>query len=700
MTTAGHFPTLGILERLASAARGGAWFLVAVCMAWSAQGSESICTKVRIEISQEVALERQAFEARMTISNNLPNASISDIKAELFFRDESGNPVSFTTDTNNQQADKIFFVRVPEMPAPIPSGSTNKLTWLIIPTTGAGGDNATGRLYFAGATLTYTAMGRTEIVEVEPDFIFVKPQPSLRLDYFLPRETFGDDPLTPSIVEPIEPYFLGLRLLNTGKGPARSVAISSGQPRIVSNDQNLAVSFKITAAAVNDLPVSPQIQVPIGTILSASAATVAWQMETSVYGHVASFDAIYSHSDELGGRVTSLLSEIHTHDLLGIVRVDLPGRDNIRDFLAASKDANNVERVAIFESDGLSITMKAGSSTIIPSSSLFPDLQMSGSGVRRTLAATVPASSERDFVYLKATMPGDVPAAIRRAVRSDGKVLPSGNAWISKTRNPAGQYGHYVNIFDTLVPAALSYDIEFGALAASNQAPVFGLLRNMVVHPGTKLAFALSASDPDGPLPAVSASQLPAGAAFVSGAGAGTFSWTPSSSQIGSYVLAFQASDGITQTAGSMLVKVIDGSKSLLDEWKERWFGADTSDNTANWADPDADGLSNLLEYALDLDPTTSTIESKPVIGRTQVAGKNYLTLTFVHRTEDPKLRLEAVASSDVKLKEDLWTVQTEELPEPQGDLPPGMKRTTFRDSIALEDAGFRFLRLRVSLEP
>jgi hypothetical protein len=656
-----------------------------------AQGAESVCAKVKIELSQEIALERQAFEARMTVTNNLPTGSLSGIQVSLLFRDDSGNPVSFTVDPNDTNSSASFFVRNPEMPASIPSGASQQMTWLIIPRAGAGSGLAQGHLYFVGAMLTYTALDRTESLEIEPDFIFVKPQPSLTLDYFLPKETFGDDPTTATI-EPIEPFTLGLRVLNTGQGPARSVAISSGQPRIVSNDQNLAVSFKITAATVNDLSVQPQIQLPIGTIPPASAAMVAWQMETSVYGHVTSFDAFYSHADELGGRATSLISDSHTHELLGIVRVDLAGRDNVRDFLALSKDNNGADCVMVFESEG--------QSTVIPSSALFTDLQMTPNGDRWTMAATVSTAPEGQFVYLNAAMPNGVPMAVRRVVRSDGKVLPAGNAWISKTHVAPGQYERRVNIFDTLPPASLSYEVEFGASPGSDQPPIFGPLQNLTVHPEFPLMFTVRASDPDGPLPAINVSQIPVNASFVGGAGSGTFSWTPSQAQIGSYVLVFSASDGVMQSTGSMLVNVIDNSKSLLDAWKERWFGSDESDRTANWADPDGDGLSNLLEYALNLDPTKSSIESKPIIGRIQIGGKNYLTLTYVHRTNDPKLRLETIGSSDIKQKEDLWAVQTEELPESQDDLAPGMQRTTFRDSVALEDAGFRFLRLRVSLEP
>jgi len=682
-------PAILYLEKILGALRCFLCLLISTGFFWTAQGADSVCAKVRIEISQDVALERQAFEARMTISNNIPNSTLSNIEVQLVFRDESGNPVTFTTNSQNEEAQ--FFVRLPEIPGSISSGSSSNLTWLIIPSSGAGGSSAEGRLYFVGATLTYAALGRTEVVEIDPDFIFVKPQPNLRLDYFLPIETFGDDPLTSSVVEPTEPFHLGLRLRNEGSGVATAVGISSGQPRIVNNDRNLVVSFKITTAAVNDLVAPLKIQIPIGNILPGTAATAVWKMEASLYGRVTAFDANYSHADDLGGRVTSLFNSINTHVLLGMVRVDLAGHDNVRDFLAISKDESHNDQFAVFESNGLT--------TVLSPASVFTGLQTSGSGEWRTLAVPASASPEGDFVYLQAALPGNVPGGIRRAVRSDGKVLPEGNAWISKTRIVEGQYEQYVNVFDSLAPAALSYEVEFGA-DTSNQPPVFGPLRNMTVHPGTPVSFSVRASDPDGPLPIVTASGLPSGATFVSGSGSGSFSWTPSQAQAGSYVLSFLASDGLAQTAEAMLLKVGDGSKSLLDEWKERWFGAEVSDRTANSADFDGDGLSNLLEYALDLDPTSSTIESKPVIGRIKIAGKTYLTLTYVHRIEDPKLHLEVVASGDIKQNEDQWSIQTGEIEEPQDDLPPGMKRTTFRDSVALEDAGFRFLRLRVSLEP
>lgn len=684
--------TFHIVRRFALPSQLVAFLLVFAFLTGEAEGADSVCAKARIEISQEVAFERQAFEARMTISNDLPGAAVTSINVGLRFFDAEGNPVNFTYDAN-ATGDNVFFVRMDtSIPESIATGTSSTLKWLIIPTAGAGGTEASGNLYFAGATLTYSALGRTEVVEVAPDYIFVKPQPLLVLDYFFPDEVFGDDPLT-TAVEPIERFTLGLRIHNDGSGAARGVAVSSGQPRIVRNDSALAVSFSIKSAFVNDIEAPPVVQLSIGDLNPGAAATVGWELEASLYGRIVGFDASYSHADELGGRVTSLMGEVRSHTLLGMVEVDLAARDSLRDFLAISEEGPE----KVFESEGLT--------TEIPTSAIFEELPMVGSGLRRQISAPGGASPVGNFVHLSGLLPSGVPASIRRVVRSDGKVLPTPNAWISKKRiNPGNNtpvYERNVHIFDTGAASALSYEVEFGVAVASNQPPLIGPLRTMFVKAGTPIAFTVKATDSDGTVPAVSASQLPSGATFSPGMGTGAFAWTPSEPQIGNYVITFHASDGVASTSKSMLLTVTDPNDPLVDAWKQRWFNGETNPEiVANWADPDADGLSNLLEYALDLDPTASSIESKPVIGKVLIGAKNYLTLTYVHRTDDPDLVLETVASSDVRQTENSWVVQSTEISELQDDLAPGMKRTTFRDSVALEDAGFRFLRLKVALEP
>ena len=60
-----------------------------------------------------------------------------------------------------------------------------------------------------------------------------------------------------------------------------------------------------------------------------------WDMMTTLSGRFIDFTASYTHADELGGQLTSLIDTINTHTLVQDVLVDLPGRDGIRDYLAS-----------------------------------------------------------------------------------------------------------------------------------------------------------------------------------------------------------------------------------------------------------------------------------------------------------------------------------------------------------------------------
>ncbi|MCP4474708.1 MAG: hypothetical protein GY821_09130 [Gammaproteobacteria bacterium] len=52
---------------------------------FSAAHAEAYCATVKIEIAQELSLERQAFDAVMKINNGLDTLSIEDVNIDVYF---------------------------------------------------------------------------------------------------------------------------------------------------------------------------------------------------------------------------------------------------------------------------------------------------------------------------------------------------------------------------------------------------------------------------------------------------------------------------------------------------------------------------------------------------------------------------------------------------------------------------------------
>lgn len=103
---------------------------------------------------------------------------------------------------------------------------------------------------------------------------------------------------------------------------------------------------------------------------------------------------------------------------------------------------------------------------------------------------------------------------------------------------------------DDATPPGQALEAVAITVGSSNRPPVLGAIGNRAGDPGALLQIAVSASDPDGPAPALSASPLPAGATFSdAGDGSGLFEWTPAAGQLGNHDVTFRASDAGTPPA-------------------------------------------------------------------------------------------------------------------------------------------------------
>lgn len=582
---------------------------------WSAHAEEALCATVKIEIQQELTMERQGFEASMRITNSLDTFSLENVSVKVLFTDANGNPVVATSNTSASNA--AFYIRVDEtrdlsgytegadgyvQGGVIAPKHIGEMRWLIIPTATAAGQLKDGKLYFVGAELRYSYGGKDEVVNVAPDSIVVKPQPALTLDYFLTQEVVGDNGFTPEI-EPAEPYTLGVRINNTGYGFAKSVKIESAQPRIVENKQGLAVNFKILGSYIEDQPSSPTMLINFGDIEPTGITTGRWIMESNLAGKFISFTASFTHADDLGGQLTSLLQATNANFLVRDVLVDLPGRDSIRDFLAY----NSQHDLYVFESEttGANTTLCNSCSKVAALSASVGNSGGSTSSFKH--------DAQAGLSFAQAVDPYSGTRVLSRVIRADGTLVNPQNAWLSKSRAADNiHFNYFVNIFDN--NSSGNYTLYWGGdVIDIPQPPVIQYLPDRVTYEGGNVGFVVQASDPNNTVPTLSLDSFPTGAGFnLNQPNSGVFSWSPALGQAGNYYLTFSATDGELTSQRGVNIRVnpandTDGD-GMDDAWEMSHFGNLNHDGSA---DSDGDGRSDLDEFNENSDPNLA--ENRPV---------------------------------------------------------------------------------------
>lgn len=512
---------------------------------------DAVCARVKIEIKQELTLERQGFDAEMAIHNTLEGVNLTDVAVTVKFMDENGLAVIASSDPNS--TDARFFIRIASQEnidnvsgtGVVVGGTTATINWLIIPAPGAAGTTPFGKKYLVGATLSYKMGAEAQTVDVTPDVITVKPMPLLSLDYFLTRDVEADDPLTAPI-EPIVPFTLGVRVKNDGLAAAKSLKIDSAQPKIIENEQGLLINFQLTGSSLNDMPAENTLLLNFGDINAGTAKMGRWIMESTLAGKFTEFTARFSHADELGGTLTSLIQGVNTHLLLRDVRVDQAGRDVLRDFLAAETDGT----LKVYESD----------SADSPVQNISSQASLSANGTSNGVALyQLNAPATAGFFYIKKPDPFNGSKALGNMSRADNKVMAPENVWLSRTRHPDTKaWEYWVNIFDFNSPG--SYRTEFVELPPSATAPQIGFIADRTLKEGERVTFVVDASTPSA-APALTANPLPAGAAFAvesqqGGLTTAIFDWSPAVGQAGSYLIVYTATEGGRSSSRSAIITV------------------------------------------------------------------------------------------------------------------------------------------------
>jgi flagellar hook assembly protein FlgD/uncharacterized membrane protein len=251
---------------------------------------------VKIQIDQKVSLEREAFDAQLNLNPTV--VSLDNVNLSLNIEDTDGNDAS-----------DMFFVVVTKESGIGAGGGTlsgpGEISWQIIPSSGAGGDQAEGLNYKVSAKMNYSYSGESYSYTTPAETITVKPMPKLVVDYYLPY-----------IVMKGKPVNLNVVVTNNGSGPAHSLSISSAQPRIVENINNIPVNFTLDGSSATQDGLAYKagdLVIDFGDVASAGTASGFWKLSSTKDGFFVEIDSTLKHENYLGVELDPLIQEVHTH---------------------------------------------------------------------------------------------------------------------------------------------------------------------------------------------------------------------------------------------------------------------------------------------------------------------------------------------------------------------------------------------------
>lgn len=525
--------------------------LMPMSSAWAAQQYQGLCSYIRIEIKQELALERIGFLATLEVTNNEGDAVLTDFSAGLTFTqtDIEGNLVDVS--------DK-FFVKPPELSGIasvdgtglIEPGETATVSWFIIPKITAGGESPVGIDYDVGAELAGSLYGNEidpSVLVVIPDTITVRPEPQLDITYFQPRDVDGDNPFTTHIVETPVPFTLGVLVKNSGFGQANQVVIKSEQPKIVENIEDLLIVPQLIGARINDDPVDhASLTVNLGDIDSGSCRKGAWDMITTLSGEFTEFSASYTHSSELGGEETSVINSINAYFFVHEVLNDQAGRDSLLDFLATTdKTQEDLIPDALYETD----------------CNVLPVNRLNNASVTAYNGAVATVHAIADFenwVFIRLDDPAQDKFPIESIVRSDGKVLNPNNYWTNlRYEKFTNNELTYLNIFDNVALGEYDYEVTYRAIDIDTTLPVTTLLFSGAFEQGTGAEAGTTYVLPDTQMFFIVEDDSPVGTFYRTDSANGFQPAYPFKLNAGTYTLEYYSEDSFTNREDTRTASIV-----------------------------------------------------------------------------------------------------------------------------------------------
>ncbi|MBI4848034.1 MAG: thrombospondin type 3 repeat-containing protein, partial [Nitrospirae bacterium] len=246
--------------------------------------------EVKLQIDQKVSIEREAFNAKLNLKPTV--SSLNNVKLNLVIKDNDGNDAS-----------SLFFVVVTQKSgiSSLEGGNVSgpaEVNWQLIPSSSAGGTKAEGLNYTVKAKIEYTYGGNSFSYTTQSETVTVKPMPKLTVDYYLPYVVMAGKPVK-----------IKVKVTNNGAGTARNIVISSAQPRIVENENNIPISFVLNGSSS-----SPNgLTINFGDVPAGGVVEGYWLLSTTKSGYFIEFTSTLKHENYLGIQIDPLIEAVNTY---------------------------------------------------------------------------------------------------------------------------------------------------------------------------------------------------------------------------------------------------------------------------------------------------------------------------------------------------------------------------------------------------